>query len=182
MKPTLKSTKHLVRMGLYTAIALTIFMVEAQIPSIAPSIPGIKLGLSNIVTLFLLTCESKRDAVMVLLVRILLGSFFVGQMMTLLYSLAGGLLSFLVMALCSTIFQKKVLWFTGIAGGVFHNIGQILAAAALMQTTAVFAYLPVLILCGMGTGLFNGLAAAFSVKHFLTLPKAKNISEKEKKT
>lgn len=169
MAQTLKSTKHLVRLALYTAIALTIFILEAQLPPLLPAVPGIKLGLSNIVTLFLLTCETKRDAVLVLLARILLGCFFTGQMMTLIYSLAGGLLSFGMMALCSWIFRKEVLWFTGMAGGVFHNLGQIVAAAVLMQTWAVLYYLPVLVLCGMAAGLFSGFSALFFSKRYQAL-------------
>ncbi len=180
MEPTLKSTKHLVRMGLYTAIALTIFILEAQLPPLIPSVPGMKLGLANIVTLILLTCETRRDALLVLLARILLGSFFAGQMAALAYSLAGGLLSFCVSMLCSWIFKRETLWFTGIAGGAFHNMGQIAAAAVLMQTSAVLAYLPVLVLCGMATGLFSGLAAMFFIKRFHSL--TKTPPKREKKT
>ncbi|MBQ8688690.1 MAG: Gx transporter family protein [Ruminococcus sp.] len=157
----------MVQLGLYTAIALTIFILEAQLPPVLPAIPGIKPGLANIVTLFLLSYQRQhpvRDALLVLLARIFLGSFFTGQMMSLLYSLAGGILSFGVTLLCSRIFKGEVLWFTGIAGGVFHNIGQIGAAAVLMQTSAVLAYLPYLILGGMAAGLLSGLAAGFFVK------------------
>jgi heptaprenyl diphosphate synthase len=166
MKSTHKATKHLVLLGLYTAIALILFLVEAQLPSPALSIPGMKLGLSNLVTLFLLTCGSKRDAILVLLARILLGSFFAGQMTALLYALSGGLLSFGMMLLCSVLLHRKRIWFTGMVGGISHNLGQILAAWILLQTTAVFSYLPVLVLCGMATGLFNGVVAGFFCKHF----------------
>ena len=93
--------KKLTRNALLTAIALTIFMVEAQIPPLVP-IPGVKLGLANIVTVFALFAYKKQDALMILLVRVFLGSVFSGQMMTLLYSLAGGLLCFGV-----TIFMEK---------------------------------------------------------------------------
>ena len=183
MASTQKSTKKLVRLGLYTAIALTLFLVEAQLPPILPAVPGIKPGLANVITLFLLNYETHhagRDAFLVLLARILLGSIFTGHMMTVIYSLAGGLLSFGMTILCCRIFKGETLWFTGIAGGVFHNIGQLCAAAALMQTSAVFAYLPYLALGGMAAGLFSGLAAGYFVKRMSKL--SQNGSSFQKKT
>ncbi len=158
-------TKKLVSLALFAAIALTVFVIEAQFPSPVVYIPGMKLGLSNVVTVILLATYSKKDAFFVLMTRIFLGSFFAGQMMALAYSLAGGLLSFGAMCVTVMILGKDSLWFVGIVGGVFHNIGQVLAAYLLMQTSAVWAYLPYLVLFGIGTGLFCGLSAAFIVKH-----------------
>ncbi len=174
-----RSVKHVVRLGLYSAIALILFLLEAQFPSPVLYVPGIKLGLSNIVTLFMLSCETRQDALAVLLVRVLLGSFFAGQMMMLLYSLAGGLLSLGAMILCSILLKREGLWFTGIVGGAMHNLGQLMMAAMLMQTTSVFAYLPVLILCGMAAGFFSGMTAGFFVRRWKRM-KLTSCTEKSK--
>ncbi len=164
MNRSRNNTRRLVRLSLFSAIALTIFILEAQIPNPFVYIPGMKLGLANIVTLYLLSEYTGKDAFMVLMVRILLGSFFAGQMAALMYSLAGGLLSFAVMFVCFRLSGRKNLWFIGAAGGVFHNIGQIIAASVLMKTSAVFSYLPYLVLSGICAGIFCGTAARFLVK------------------
>lgn len=162
-------TRKLVRLSLFAAAALVIFVLEAQIPSPVVFIPGMKLGLANIITLFLLATHRRREAFAVLMVRIVLGSFFAGHMSAMIYSLAGGILSFGAMCLVMIIAGKDMLWFTGIAGGVFHNIGQILAARLLLQTPAVYAYIPYLILFGILAGLFSGLCSTFLVRHFRRL-------------
>ena len=87
--------RRIARMALLTAIALTIFLVEAQLPPLAP-IPGVKLGLANIVTVWALFALGPLDALLILLARVILGSVFSGQLMALLYSLSGGLLCWLV--------------------------------------------------------------------------------------
>ncbi len=160
------NTGRLVRLSLLAAAALIIFVLEAQIPPIIPYIPGMKIGLANIITLFLLATHSRREAFMVLIVRIILGSFFAGQMAALMYSLAGGMLSFAAMCVVMKLAGKEHLWFIGVTGGVFHNIGQIIAARILMQTAAVYAYIPYLILFGITAGLFCGLCSQLLVRHF----------------
>ena len=127
-----KSVKHLVMLALFTTMALTIFVVEAQIPVPVP-IPGVKLGLANVITLIVLVVYRPRDAFAVLVLRILLGSIFTGTPVSLLYSLTGGILCFLGMALLCKLLQKKHLWFISIVGAVLHHVGQILAAIAVMQ-------------------------------------------------
>lgn len=153
-----KSIKRLVTLALFTAMALTIFVVEAQIPIPVP-IPGVKLGLANVITLIVLVQYRARDAVSVLLLRILLGSIFTGMLTSLIYSLCGGLLCYAGMALLCRLLNRKHLWFISMIGAILHNIGQIIAAMAVMQTTQVFWYLPILLLTGSITGLFTGLAA-----------------------
>lgn len=144
--------------ALLTAIALTIFVVEAQFPLPVP-VPGMKLGLSNIVTLFALFIFGWKEALAILLVRIFLGNLITGQMMSLFYSLAGGLFSFVCMALILRILKQNQLWVAGVIGGVAHNIGQMALAVFVTQTPALLAYLPVLTLCGIGTGVLTGLCA-----------------------
>lgn len=152
--------KKLTRNALLTAIALTIFMLEAQIPPLAP-IPGIKLGLANIVTVFALFTYGSRDALMILLVRVFLGSVFSGQMTTFFYSLSGGLLCFAVTLLMKRVLTEKQIWVASITGAVFHNIGQILVAIVITSTPGIIVYLPILLVSGILTGLFTGLCAQF---------------------
>ena len=156
----MKSVKKLTTLALFTTIALTIFMLESAIPPLVP-IPGIKLGLANIVTLTLLVKSNWKDALIVLVMRIILGSIFAGQMMSFFYSLAGGLLCLLVMALLHKILSSKFLWFISIAGAIGHNIGQILVAMIILDSGYVLYYLPYLLISGIITGLFTGLCAHF---------------------
>ena len=160
-----QSTKRLVLLSLLTAMALTIFIVEAQIP-LPVAIPGIKLGLSNVITLIVLAKFRTRDALTVLLLRILLGSIFTGQLSNIPYSLCGGLLCLAGMALLCKLFQRKYLWFISVIGALLHNIGQIIAAIFVMQSVQVVVYLPFLSVAGCVTGLFTGFAAAQVVKHW----------------
>ena len=153
---------RLTRMALLTAVALTIFVAEAQIPPIVP-VPGVKLGLANIVTVYAMFRLGPWEALAILLARILLGSLFAGQMMSLLFSLAGGLLCYAVMLLLRRILTVRQIWVCGAIGAVCHNIGQIFVAAAVSRTLSVAVYLPVLMLSGIVTGTFTGLCAQFAV-------------------
>lgn len=153
--------KKLTALSLYTALSLAIYAAESAIPPLVP-IPGIKLGLANIITLILLHHYSLKETSMVLAARILLSSLLFGQALSLLYSLAGGVLSMLVMFAVSRLLRKKMLFLTGAMGGLTHNLGQLLVAFSLTATPGVLAYLPFLILSGIVTGLFTGLAAFFA--------------------
>ncbi len=157
--------RRLALCALLAAVALAIFVLEAQIPLPIP-VPGLKLGLSNIVTLFALFALGRKEAAGILLVRILLGNIFTGQITALLYSLAGGLLSFLAMALLKRILKESQLWAAGVVGGIFHNLGQMAVAVAVTETPSLLYYLPLLLLCGILTGTFTGLCAQLLVKHF----------------
>jgi heptaprenyl diphosphate synthase len=154
------TTRRLTRMAVLTAVALTIFVVELQLPSLTP-IPGVKLGLANIVTVYAMFTLGPADTLCVLLARILLGSFFAGQIMALLYSLAGGLLCYLVMLLLRRILTVKQIWVCGVLGAVAHNVGQIAVAILLTRTPALVYYLPVLLVSGILSGAFTGLCAQF---------------------
>lgn len=146
------------KMDIKKMTALTIFTAESMIGPIVP-IPGIKLGLANIVTLLVLVLYGPKEAVFVLIVRILLGSMFGGQMISFFYSLSGGILCWLVMSLISALLKKKFLVLISMCGAAAHNIGQILAAIVITHSISVVAYLPVLMLSAMITGCFTGLAA-----------------------
>lgn len=158
------TTKKLTRLALLTAIALTIFMVELQIPSPIP-VPGIKLGLSNIVTLYCLFAYGPLSALAVLLCRVVLGAIFSGRITAIAYSLAGGLLSLGISCLVKKITTEKQLWAVSILGGLSHNAGQILAAMVITGTPSIAVYFPVLAVAGMLAGLFTGLCAQFLLRH-----------------
>ena len=156
-------TKKLTRMALLTAIALTIFMIEAQIPALVP-IPGVKLGLSKIVTVFSVFTMGSKEGAMILAARIFLGAVFAGNFSTIFYSAAGGACAILVTIGLKQILTKNQLWVAGALGAVAHSIGQMAVAVAMTGTPGLLVYLPVMILCGVITGLFTGLCAQFLVK------------------
>lgn len=139
------------------AVALIFSYVEAVIP-FSVGIPGVKLGFANIVIVFTLYRFDGRYAFAVNLVRILLAGLLFGSAFSALYALAGGMIS-----LCAMILLKKggVFSVTGVsmAGGVFHNLGQLAVAACVVQTAQVVIYFPVLIFSGIAAGIVNGIAA-----------------------
>ena len=145
--------KRLTLCGLLTALALTIFVLEAHIPALLP-IPGIKLGLSNVITLFALWYLTPKETWFILLSRILLGSFLIGNPSILLYSLIGGIGCLLIELL---LIAKAPIWAVSGVGAMVHNLMQLGVAAILTQTLTVFYYLPYLLISGILTGLFTGL-------------------------
>lgn len=153
-------TTRITRMAILTAVALTIFMVEAQIPPLTP-IPGIKLGLANIVTVYAVFALGAKDAAEILGVRVILGAIFAGQIASLAYSAAGGALAILVTILLRHVLTRKQLWIAGCLGAIAHNVGQIVVAIVLTGTPSILLYLPVLIISGAVTGLFTGLCPQF---------------------
>ncbi len=155
---TKSSVRRLTRLALLTALALAIHLLEGQVPNPLP-IPGAKLGLANVVTLYTMFAVGPADTLGVLLARILLGSLFSGRATTFFYSLAGGLLCYAVTWLLRRLLTHRQLWVAGVLGGICHNVGQLAAAIAITRTPALGVYLPWLLLCGMGTGLFTGLCA-----------------------
>lgn len=156
------SAKRLTRMAILTGIALTIFIIELQIPSLTP-IPGVKLGLANIITVYAMFRLGPADTACIMIVRIVLGSFFSGQVMALFYSLAGGLLCYLVMLFLRKLVSLRQIWVCSACGAVAHNIGQIIVAILITNTTMLVYYLPVLMISGVIAGIFTGLCAQFAV-------------------
>ena len=153
-------TRRITRMALLTAIALTIFFAEAQIPNPIP-LPGAKLGLANIVTVYAMFILGPADTLMILLSRVFLGSVFSGQMMTFFYSLSGGLFCYVVMLLLCRVLTRRQIWLCSCIGGACHNAGQMAAAIFIARTPALVVYLPYLLLSGLTAGLFTGLCAQF---------------------
>lgn len=158
--------RQLTTLALCTTLSLAVYAIESAIPPLVP-IPGIKLGLSNIITLILLRHVSLRETAMVLAARILLSALLFGQFISLIYSLAGGLFSLLAMFFVHRLLRGKAAYLTGAVGGLTHNLGQLAAAFALTSTPGVLTYLPFLALSGILTGLFTGLAALCTDKYLL---------------
>jgi heptaprenyl diphosphate synthase len=156
-------TRKLALMAVLTAIALTIFMIENQLPSIVP-IPGVKLGLANIITLTAMVLLGRKEAGAVLLVRIIMGAMFAGSPATLLYSVAGGLLAYVVMCITIGLFSEKQMWIVSALAGIAHNAGQLIACVLVVKTPGVFAYAPILAVSGIITGCFTGFAAMYLVQ------------------
>ena len=155
-------TKKMTHLALLSAIALTIFMVEAQIPAIIP-IPGVKLGLANIVTVFAVFALGAKEGAAVLFVRIFLGAVFAGNFSTIFYSAAGGVCAIVVTILLKKILKQNQLWVAGALGAVAHSIGQMAMAILLSSTPGLIVYLPVMIVISIITGCFTGLCAQFLV-------------------
>ena len=156
------NVKKLTRLSLLSAIALTIFMVEAQIPALLP-IPGVKLGLANIVTVFTVFALGPREGAAVLFVRIFLGAVFSGNFSTIFYSAAGGVCAIGVTIALRKVLTNKQLWVAGCLGAVANSIGQMAMAIALTATPGLIVYLPMMIAISIITGLFTGLCAQFLV-------------------
>ena len=156
-------TRKLTTLSMLTAIALTIFMVEAQIPPLTP-VPGIKMGLSNIITVFIVFAIGSKEAAAVLFCRIFMGAVFAGNFSTILYSAAGGALAILTTIALKKLVKEAQLWVAGCLGAIAHSIGQMAMAIAITGTPGLAVYLPVMIGCSIVTGTFTGLCAQFLVK------------------
>ena len=163
------SVKRLTRLSLLTALALILFTVEMQLPSLAP-LPGVKLGLANIVTVYAMFALGPADTLAVLLARIVLGAVFSGQPSSVLYSLAGGILCYLTMLPCRRILSLRQLWLCSVIGAIFHNIGQLGMAILITRTPALVGYLPILLLIGIPAGVFTGLCAQLIVNRLAHSP------------
>ncbi len=143
--------------GMLLALSMVLSYVEAIIP-INIGVPGVKLGLPNIVTVIGLYSIGPIPTMIISALRILLVSFMFGNTMTLAYSVSGFLLSFATMALLIKIggFQRTVV---SITGGVMHNVGQLIAAVVLLHSEVLFYYLPVLMIAGVIAGAVIGLVS-----------------------
>ena len=161
-RPPVNSARRITLLALLTAIALTIFMVEAQLPNPIP-IPGIKLGLANIVTVFAVFAIGAREGMLVLFVRIFLGAVFAGNFSTIFYSAAGGALAILTTIFLKKLLTQKQLWIAGTLGAIAHSIGQMAMAIAISGTPGLVVYLPVMIGISIVTGCFTGLCAQLLV-------------------
>lgn len=155
-------TKRLALMAMAIALAMILSYVESQIPAFV-AIPGIKMGLPNILVVFVLYKLGWKDALIISLVRVFLVSLLFGSVLSLAYSAAGAVLSFIGMLLM----KKSGLFSTvavSVAGGVLHNAAQIGVACLVMETNLIAYYLPFLVLSGTLAGIVIGLVSALMVK------------------
>lgn len=157
------NTRKLTTMALLSAIALTIYIIEAQIPSPIP-IPGVKLGLSNIVTVYAVYALGAKEGAAILFVRIFLGAVFSGNFGSFFYSAAGGALAILTTIGLKFVLPESQIWISSCLSAIAHSIGQMIVALWATGTPSFLIYLPVLILCGIVAGLFTGLCAQLLVK------------------
>lgn len=156
-------TKKLCFMAVLTAIALTIFMIENQLLSPVP-IPGIKLGLANIITLTAMAILGRKEAGAILAARIIMGAIFAGSPSTFIYSAAGGILAYIVMCVTIGLFKENQLWIVSALAAIAHNAGQLGACALIVKTPGIFAYAPILAASGVITGVFTGFAAIYLIR------------------
>ena len=153
------TTKQLTLCAVLTAMALALSYLENLFPlSLAIPLPGIKLGLANIVTVFALYALGPGQALLILMGRCLLGAVFAGNMNALIFSVLGGVSAMLVMILLSRLGRLSV-YGVSVGGAAAHNCGQIAAAVLTLWSTAPLAYLPVLLAASLLTGAVTGVAA-----------------------
>ena len=157
------NTKKLITTAIITAFALVAFVIESAIPPVVP-IYGIKLGVANIFTLFTLYTLGTKYAAAVLFIRITLGSLLTGQIMSFVYSLSGGLLSFILMILLKRFFSSDNLWVLSILCAIAHNVGQLTTAVLVTLTPQIFYYLPVLIASAIAAGAVTGVTSQLIIK------------------
>ena len=154
----MKKTKKMVLLSILVSIALVIYLIEAQIPGL---MPGIKLGLANSISLVALILLGWKEAFLIMILRTILGSIFGGSISAFMFSIAGGILSNIVMILLYKNFKSYLSLPTiSVCGAVFHNIGQLLVAAFVIQDARIYVYLPVLLISAIVTGYFIGILSS----------------------
>ncbi len=157
-------TKKIVVLALLTAQALVLSIVENRIP-LPVTLPGIKLGLANIIVLTTIVFFDLKDVLLIVFLRTILSSLFTGGFTGFLFSISGGILSSLVMNfLYKKMFKVFSIMGISIAGAVMHNLGQLLMASIVMKDFSVMMYLPMLLLSAVIMGSFTGLCANYLIK------------------
>lgn len=156
------NTKKIALCGLLTALAMILSYIEAVLP-LSFTVPGVKIGLPNIAILFVIYKVDFREACVISLIRVVLTSILFGNAFSLLYSVAGAVLSLLVMYLLRKS-GKFGISAVSVAGGVAHNVGQIIVAIFTLETGSLIYYLPVLCISGIAAGLLVGLVSALLIK------------------
>lgn len=158
-----KKLSSMVFVSVMAALSLGLYALESLIPPIIP-VPGVKLGLSNVITLICIYIIGRKAAFAVLLIRIFLSSLLFGQPVSLVFSLFGGVLSFAVMALLKRFFDKSNIWAISVFGAFAHNFGQIIAAVLITSELSVAYYFLFLVISSVVTGVFTGICAQTAIK------------------
>jgi heptaprenyl diphosphate synthase len=154
----MNKTKKMVLLGILVGIALVIYLIEAQLPVL---FPGIKLGLANSISLVALILLGWKEAFLIMFLRTILGSIFGGSLSAFMFSIAGGILSNIVMIILYKCFKNSLsIPAISVCGAVFHNVGQLLVAAFIIRDLRIYIYLPVLLVSAIVTGYFIGILAS----------------------
>ena len=141
--------------AMFLALALILSYVESLIPFFF-GVPGMKLGLPNLVIVMILYCMGTKEAYLISIVRVLLSGFLFGNLFSIGYSLAGAMLSLTIMMLLKRTGKLKVITVSAI-GGICHNIGQLIVASLVVESYNIFYYTPVLLIAGLITGIIIGV-------------------------
>ena len=149
--------------GIFAALAVLMGYVEAMVPSPVP-IPGVKLGLANVIVLIALYFMGTGAAIGVNVIRVIISALLFNGFSGFLFSIAGAALSMLVMYLAKKVRSSSVIG-VSVLGGVVHNIGQIAVAAVVLQTPGLMYYLPTLLISGIVTGIVIGIVAKYCLSH-----------------
>ena len=157
--------KKITFLALCASLALLLSYVEALIPPIFSAVPGIKMGLPNIIIVFILYHFGVFNAGAISFVRLIIVSLLFGNPMVFLYSLAGAVLSLLVMAILKKLDFLSTVG-VSVAGAIMHNLGQVIVAMILMNTSEIGYYMIVLSITGVISGVFIGLCGALMLKRF----------------
>ncbi|MBR4241089.1 MAG: Gx transporter family protein [Eubacterium sp.] len=165
----MKKTKKIAVFALCIALAFTLSFLETLIP-INIGVPGVKIGLANMVVLAALYLLDKRAAFAISMIRILISGLLFSGAFSLLYSFAGGILSFFVMLLAMKSKKLSILG-VSVLGGAIHNIGQIIVAAIVLQTPRIVYYLPVLLISGALAGIVVGIVSKIVVERLIKIDK-----------
>ena len=155
-------SKRIARYALLVALAMVLSWLESLIP-LSVAIPGVKLGLTNLVVLFALYRMSTVDAFAISLIRVALVSITFGNAFAFAYSFAGAALSLLIMWVLKKCGKFSTIG-VSVAGGVGHNLGQIMVAALVLENSGIFLYLPVLMISGIAAGVCIGLVGGIIVQ------------------
>ena len=157
-------TRQITEMGLLLAVALVFSYLESCLP-VMIAVPGVKLGLANMITMLILYHRNTKTAFLFMIVRVLLSGFLFSGSAGILYSFAGGALSIVAMFLLKKCPLFSVLG-VSMGGAVFHNVGQIMIAMVLLDTAQMLYYLPVLLVSGTLTGFLIGFLTHFIIKKY----------------
>lgn len=156
------NVRRLTQLAMLTGVALIIFVIELQIPNPFP-IPGIKLGLANIITVYAVYRYRAKEVMMIVSCRIFLAAIFSGNMMALIYSFAGSILCLAGMLGVRKIIDMGHIWISSIFGAILHNTGQI-SIAVLVMGKGILVYFPFLLVSGCFAGAFTGICAQMIIR------------------
>lgn len=160
------STQKLTRLAMFLALSLILSYLESLIP-VSASIPGIKIGLANIITMYMIYCYSIRETVVIMFLRVIISGFMFSGLTTIIFGILGGMVCIIVMWLLKRTSLFSIMG-VSMAGAVAHNAGQILAAYIVIQNAEIIYYMPYLCISGLVTGLLVGYISALIIRRFKT--------------